>query len=657
MTILSKQTSRPASTLPPSYVTHVQHTAAPHSAVATSPRLVTIMTEYGDMPRMFHPGTSRKSDAPSTSPSPPSATTRIIDLTMPLGSRISVSNPLLNCCATTSTAGAGPSSSSSSSSSSPPDDLPSAFPSPTLLSTCHRTTSVAPFQLTYTVPPTMATLGGYAAGLPAQDPRNTRYELTGENSKKASAPNRASQSTSPPAENSVVAVGQVLHAALGLGPDVVRVVVRRAERHGVVLVVVVVVVAVAIAHVDVDDPAPGLPPRVADPVVVVVEEGDGPALLDPAGVVLPREVEGAPGARGGGGRRRRRDVDKVVDLAGAQGPEDVAGAALDVDDGPEVAGRDEVVAAGVLVDAVEVEVVKGRVAGVAAAGEARARVDAAVVLGLHGRLGREVRRRRPLEEQRPGLDVDLLEVAVLDPAVLGPADGPQVVRHGHGGDEQGRVVGRDVELVHVGVREPVRPHPVPHRVRLVQHVPGALQPVLVRAVHLEGEEGLAAVHLRLDVVLVDGGPRLPPDQPALAVEDDGPGLVDVVAPPAEQDVVLAAARVPPRELEQRRARVERLVLHRRRQPVQPEPVPREVVVQVQPAQDVPPQGRRAGPEGGHGGDDDDDPHGRRPEEPPAPVPAAGQHGGQCGPPGGGLHGFDVVLMMIRILIYKKDGRL
>jgi hypothetical protein len=126
----------------------------------------------------------------------------------------------------------------------------------------------------------------------------------------------------------------------------------------------------------------------------VVEDGDGAVLVAPS-VVL----EGGPGVI----------AHLEVALFTAEAPQDPAALAVDLGDGPGVAGRDEQVAVVVDVYGVDVEVVVA-VGGVFGRQDVRL-IDSDVLQAV------------PLEEYFAGLDINLLEYPFPRRAVLPAACG------------------------------------------------------------------------------------------------------------------------------------------------------------------------------------------------------------------------------------------
>lgn len=135
---------------------------------------------------------------------------------------------------------------------------------------------------------------------------------------------------------------------------------------------------------------------------------------------------------------RRGEVCEGV-VGATEPPEDGSGSAIDVGETVGIARGDEEVARLVLVDAVDVEEVP------------RPRLRLAVAFAAAEHLGEaEVLGGAPLEEQLARLDVDFLERAVVDPALLGTVfDGAQVRRSCLVDGEDGGFVQRDVELVQI----------------------------------------------------------------------------------------------------------------------------------------------------------------------------------------------------------------
>lgn len=125
-----------------------------------------------------------------------------------------------------------------------------------------------------------------------------------------------------------------------------------------------------------------------------------------------------------------------------QDPDDVAGGAVDVGQRPGIAGRDEIVAGGVLVDAVHVEEVVRRVAFAVVADRSVA-VPELVML-----------RRPPFEDGFAGLEVDLLYQAVPQRAFLALPGRCQVSLDDLVYDQQRGAGLGDPEVVQVSV-EPV----------------------------------------------------------------------------------------------------------------------------------------------------------------------------------------------------------
>ena len=138
-------------------------------------------------------------------------------------------------------------------------------------------------------------------------------------------------------------------------------------------------------------------------VVEEAEDGGRGVFVDEARVVLVREVEAIGEGEGGGG---------AVGFADKL-PKDGAVLARDLVDGAGVAGGDEVVACGVFVNRVDVEVVPW-LGGVeaSAGGFCAVRRDEAV--------GREdVVKGGPLEKDLVGVKGDFLKPAIHDPTEAG----------------------------------------------------------------------------------------------------------------------------------------------------------------------------------------------------------------------------------------------
>jgi hypothetical protein len=161
------------------------------------------------------------------------------------------------------------------------------------------------------------------------------------------------------------------------------------------------------------DPRCGLrDPCLLGAVGGVVEEGD-----DFDVVVLGEEAGVVPEAEGGVGGEG-----KGAALA-VQTPDDAAVGAVDFEEGAGVARGDEVVAGGVLCDAVDVEVVPG-VGGVVA------RAGLAGVEGEDGFVWGDVVEAGPFEEEFSGGDVEFLKDCVDNPLLLGASTpSAQIPRH------------------------------------------------------------------------------------------------------------------------------------------------------------------------------------------------------------------------------------
>jgi hypothetical protein len=131
-------------------------------------------------------------------------------------------------------------------------------------------------------------------------------------------------------------------------------------------------------------------------------------------------------------------TEREVALLAAEAPQDATAAPIDLVDGPGVARRHEQVAVFGEVDGVDVEVVVG----------AR-RWQRLVAL-----VERDVIEAMPLEEDPASGDVELLDDAVQDLAVLRAADGGQIARNGVLDRDERGALGRQAEFVLVRV-EPI----------------------------------------------------------------------------------------------------------------------------------------------------------------------------------------------------------
>lgn len=266
------------------------------------------------------------------------------------------------------------------------------------------------------------------------------------------------------------AAGQGVDAALSPGLDALGVVPLLDEAGGHVLVV----------ELDADGAGAGVLAAGGAGVRelgVVGEEGDlGEGVVDEARVVLEAEVGGPAVAQ----------VLEVVVLA-AQLPDLRPVLATDKRQQAQVPRRDQVVPVGRLLDAVLVEPVPA----------AAVRVEDVPV---HGLVQGEVLAGPPREARLARRDVDLLEGAVVQDAVPGPAGVAHVVLRDLVVvvDERAAVVGQ-LELVAVGARvERVRRRDVGEQpVVLVEHDAGARPPPEEVVARPERQVGLPRVLLQV----------------------------------------------------------------------------------------------------------------------------------------------------------------
>src|SRR5215212_1188276 len=244
-----------------------------------------------------------------------------------------------------------------------------------------------------------------------------------------------------------VPVRQHLHAALGVGEQLVGVGVL-AQQGGPHLV-----------FVDLDHDAAGL---YLSGHVTIVEDGDLTVGVA-AGVVL----ESGPGA----------GTHLEVALLPAQTPDDLSRLSVDLVHGGGVAGGDEQVILIVYVYGVDVEVVVG--------------------LGVR-RVEADVLEAVPLEDDLTALDVDLLDDPVEHVTVYRIADRDAVPWHLVVDRDQGRILGRDEELVVVTLVSVAGPEPLYLAVGVVADDVLALAVAGVASLP-PGQNRLPLVRLRFEV--------------------------------------------------------------------------------------------------------------------------------------------------------------
>ena len=156
----------------------------------------------------------------------------------------------------------------------------------------------------------------------------------------------------------------------------------------------------------------------------------------------------------------------------------------------------------------------------------RVQVDV-VPVGAEAPVGvgdRDVVEAVPLEQHAPGRDVDLLEDRILDRAVLGAADGPQVVAgHEVGREQRGPAVGQQ-ELMEIAAHSVAGVHVRQGRVRGVgDHVAPDAVPEHDLALPPR-ERGAAHVALHPEVGGDEARQRLLPHRVSAIGEDDRSGL-------------------------------------------------------------------------------------------------------------------------------------
>ena len=230
-----------------------------------------------------------------------------------------------------------------------------------------------------------------------------------------------------------------------------------------------------------------------------------------------------------------------VALRAAETPDDAAGLARDLVDGPGVARRDEQVAVGRDVDRVDVEVVERLLHGAARLGDVDV-VEAA-----------------PLEEHTPARQLQLLHDASDHGRVAPSADRGEAHRPLLPARDQRRTLGRQQELVLVLAAVVAGAEARELTVgRIRDHV-------LTRAVAPGGralpprQHGLAAVALDAEA---EGGQRrggLEPDDLAGVVEDQRPALARARVRRDEQQSGRGARRCGAHDVEDRRPQVEAAV--------------------------------------------------------------------------------------------------